>query len=122
MQYSAAGAAFATSSHVVMGADIQAELRTADGPERETTKADVLVVGGGTAGTIAAIQATRSGAKTVVLERGTQLGGTMTTGGVAFPGLFHAWGRQIVAGIGLNGTLQANHSTVSTTCLKTAPE
>ena len=24
----------------------------------------------------------------------------MTVGGVAFPGLFHAWGRQIIAGIG----------------------
>ncbi len=31
---------------------------------------------------------------------GGQLGGTATTGGVAFPGLFHAWERQVVAGIG----------------------
>jgi len=61
---------------------------------------DVLVVGGGTAGTIAAIQAARAGARTAIVERGPQLGGTMTTGGVAFPGLFHAWGRQIIAGIG----------------------
>ena len=61
---------------------------------------DVLVVGGGTAGSIAAIQAARAGVRTAVLERGPQLGGTMTTGGVAFPGLFHAWGRQIIAGIG----------------------
>ena len=61
---------------------------------------DVLVVGGGTAGTVAAIQAARAGARTAVLERGPQLGGTMTTGGIAFPGLFHAWGRQIIAGIG----------------------
>ncbi|GAI33482.1 unnamed protein product, partial [marine sediment metagenome] len=37
---------------------------------------------------------------TVLLERGTQLGGTITTGGVAFPGLFDAWGKQIIAGIG----------------------
>jgi hypothetical protein len=29
------------------------------------------------------------------------LGGTMTSGGVGFPGLFHARGRQIIAGIGL---------------------
>jgi flavin-dependent dehydrogenase len=60
----------------------------------------VLVVGGGTAGTIAAIQAARAGAKTVLVERGTQLGGTTTTGGVSFPGLFDAWGKQIIAGIG----------------------
>lgn len=61
---------------------------------------DVVVVGGGTAGTIAAIQAGRLGAKTLVIESGSQLGGTMTTGGVNFPGLFHAWGKQIIAGIG----------------------
>jgi len=61
---------------------------------------DVLVVGGGTAGTIAAIQAGRAGAKTMLVEHGGQLGGTMTTGGVAFPGLFHAWGEQIISGIG----------------------
>jgi len=36
----------------------------------------------------------------VLVESGSQLGGTMTTGGVDFPGLFHAWGRQIIAGIG----------------------
>ncbi|MDP6633400.1 MAG: FAD-dependent oxidoreductase [Phycisphaerae bacterium] len=63
-------------------------------------KADVVVVGGGTAGTIAAIQAARAGAKTVLIERGSQLGGTTTVGGVAFPGLFHAWGKQVIAGIG----------------------
>ena len=61
---------------------------------------DVLVVGGGTAGTIAAIQAGRAGLRTALVESGSQLGGVTTTGGVSFPGLFHAWGRQIVAGIG----------------------
>ena len=60
----------------------------------------VLVVGGGTAGTIAAIQSGRAGARTLLLERNGQLGGTTTTGGVAFPGLFDAWGRQVIAGIG----------------------
>ena len=35
-----------------------------------------------------------------MVERGTQLGGTTTTGGVSFPGLFHAWGKQIISGIG----------------------
>jgi NADPH-dependent 2,4-dienoyl-CoA reductase/sulfur reductase-like enzyme len=62
--------------------------------------ADVLVVGGGTAGAIAAIQAARAGAQTMLVEMGGQLGGTTTTGGVAYPGLFHAWGRQVIAGIG----------------------
>ena len=66
----------------------------------EIINTDILVVGGGTAGTIAAIQAGRAGAKTLLMERGSQLGGTTTTGGVAFPGLFHAWGKQIIAGIG----------------------
>ncbi len=65
-----------------------------------TQEVDVLVVGGGTAGNIAAIQAGRAGAKTLIIERGAQLGGTTTTGGVAFPGLFDAWGKQIIAGIG----------------------
>jgi hypothetical protein len=65
-----------------------------------TDTVDVLVVGGGTAGTIAAIQAGRAGASVLLVERNAQLGGTMTTGGVAFPGLFDAWGRQIIAGIG----------------------
>jgi hypothetical protein len=62
--------------------------------------ADVLVIGGGTAGCVAAIQAGRLGARTVLVEAGSQPGGTMTTAGVNFPGLFHAWGRQIIAGIG----------------------
>ena len=70
------------------------------GAEITTIKTDILVVGGGTAGTIAAIQAGRAGAKTLILERGSQLGGTGTTGGVSFPGLFDAWGKQIIAGIG----------------------
>ena len=61
---------------------------------------DILVVGGGTAGTIAAIQAGRAGCETVLVEVGSQLGGTTTTGGVAFPGIFHAWGKQIIGGIG----------------------
>lgn len=65
-----------------------------------SNEVDVLVVGGGTAGHVAAIQAARAGAKTLLVERGAQLGGTTTTGGVAFPGLFDAWGKQVIAGIG----------------------
>lgn len=66
----------------------------------EVLETDILVVGGGTAGVIAAIQAGRAGCKTILLENGSQLGGTMTTGGVNFPGIFHAWGKQIIGGIG----------------------
>lgn len=80
------------------------ETRAAEAPQAAEPEisdtVDVLVVGGGTAGTIAAIQAGRAGASVLLLERNGQLGGTMTTGGVAFPGLFDAWGKQIIAGIG----------------------
>lgn len=72
-----------------------------DAAEAEITdRIDVLVVGGGTAGNVAAIQAGRAGAKTLLVERGAQLGGMTTTGGVAYPGLFDAWGKQVIAGIG----------------------
>ena len=66
----------------------------------KTIITDILVVGGGTAGVIAAIQAGRAGAKTTLVESGSQLGGTTTTGGVCFPGIFHAWGKQVIGGIG----------------------
>lgn len=68
--------------------------------EKKTIKTDILVVGGGTAGVVAAIQAGRAGRKTVLVENGSQLGGTTTTGGVAFPGIFFAWGKQVISGIG----------------------
>ena len=61
---------------------------------------DVLVAGGGTAGVVAALQSALAGCSTIIVEEGSQLGGTMTTGGVSFPGLFHAWGKQVVGGIG----------------------
>ena len=35
----------------------------------------------------------------LLVERGAQLGGATTTGGVSFPGLFDAWGKQVIAGI-----------------------
>jgi len=61
---------------------------------------DVVVVGGGPAGVVAAIQAARAGANTLLVEKNGILGGTTTLGGVNFPGLFHAWGKQVIAGIG----------------------
>jgi hypothetical protein len=61
---------------------------------------DVVVVGGGAAGCPAAVQAARLGARTLLVEKNGALGGTTTVAGVALPGLFHAWGTQIIAGIG----------------------
>ncbi len=61
---------------------------------------DVIIAGAGTAGCIAAIQASRAGAKTLLIEKNGMGGGTMTVGGVNFPGLFHAWGKQVISGIG----------------------
>ena len=90
----AAGLAIASTSHATAQT-------VPDAAEPEVTNdVDVLVVGGGTAGHVAAIQAGRAGAKTLIVERNSQLGGTTTTGGVAFPGLFDAWGKQVIAGIG----------------------
>lgn len=60
--------------------------------------ADVTVIGAGTAGVFAAISAARSGAKTLLIEKNSMLGGTMTVGAVNFPGLFFAWGKQIISG------------------------
>jgi hypothetical protein len=46
---------------------------------------DVLVVGGGTGGTAAAIQAARRGAKTIVVSEFGWLGGMLTSAGVSAP-------------------------------------
>lgn len=61
---------------------------------------DVIIIGAGTAGCVAAIQCARAGARTLLVEKNAAPGGTMTVGMVDFPGLFHAWGRQVIAGIG----------------------
>ena len=63
-------------------------------------QADVLVVGGGTAGAIAAIQAARAGVKTTVVEQQSRLGGTATVGGVSSAQYFFAGPRQVIGGIG----------------------
>jgi hypothetical protein len=72
---------------------------------------DILIVGGGPAGVVAATQAARAGATVLLVEKSGMLGGTTTSGGVNLPGLFHAWGRQVIAGIGwewICATLEAS--------------
>jgi hypothetical protein len=61
---------------------------------------DVIVVGGGTAGTVAAVQAGRAGASTLLVEKNAMLGGTMTVAGINYPAQFFAWGQPIIGGIG----------------------
>ncbi|HWQ92638.1 MAG TPA: FAD-dependent oxidoreductase [Clostridia bacterium] len=75
-------------------------IRITPAAELPQAECDVLVVGGGSAGICAAIQSGRAGAKTILVERAHQVGGNTTTGGVNFPGLFHAWGQQVIGGIG----------------------
>ena len=53
--------------------------------QNELISCDVLVVGGGTGGTSAAIQAARTGAKTILVSEFDWLGGMLTSAGVAAP-------------------------------------
>ena len=64
------------------------------------TTYDVAVFGAGPAGICAALQAARLGLKTTLVEKNGICGGTMTFCGVNYPGIFGAWGKQIIAGIG----------------------
>ncbi len=59
-----------------------------------------MILGGGVSGICAAIQAARAGAVTCIVEKNGVCGGTLTAAGVDCPGLFNAWGKQIIAGIG----------------------
>lgn len=61
---------------------------------------DVAVIGGGTAGVVAAVQAARAGADTLLVERTGMLGGTVTNCNVHAPGLFYARHTQVIRGIG----------------------
>ncbi len=67
---------------------------------------DVIVVGGGTAGVMAAIAAARGGAKTALIEWKGYTGGTVTEGGTALHSFFNTWKafpgvekRQLIKGI-----------------------
>jgi len=86
--------------------------------------AEVLVAGGGMAGSVAAIAAARAGADTLLVERFGFLGGTATAAAVGqFVGWETAAGRRVVAGIAaeivarlvsLGGSDGAAHFTMST--------
>jgi hypothetical protein len=67
---------------------------------------DVIVVGGGTGGVLAALAAARTGAKTALVEMKGYTGGIITEGGTALHSFFNLWKafpgvekRQLVRGI-----------------------
>ncbi|MEG0752716.1 MAG: FAD-dependent oxidoreductase [Angelakisella sp.] len=60
---------------------------------------DVVVIGGGPAGTVAAIAAARNGAKTLLVERDGCLGGMLTQAGTGPQMTYHAGSTQVVRGI-----------------------
>ncbi|MEG1515831.1 MAG: FAD-dependent oxidoreductase, partial [Clostridia bacterium] len=60
---------------------------------------DVIVVGGGPAGTVAAIAASRNGAKVLLVEKNGFLGGMLTGAGTGPMMTFHAGKTQVVRGI-----------------------
>lgn len=62
------------------------------------TDYDVIVVGGGTAGVVAAIAAGRHGAKTLLIEQYGHLGGT-AVGGLPFLGMYDGNDKRVNAGI-----------------------
>ena len=100
LQKSLASATAIAGLQISTDAHASVESKEEDFNPEVVNKIDVLVIGSGSAGITAALQASRAGAKTLLVERSFQLGGTTTTGGVAYPGLFDAWGKQVIAGIG----------------------
>jgi hypothetical protein len=60
---------------------------------------DVIVVGGGTSGAIAAIAAARAGARTLVIEKGNMLGGMLSVG-MSLIGALDAEGHWALGGYG----------------------
>ncbi|XHR30986.1 MAG: FAD-dependent oxidoreductase [Chthoniobacteraceae bacterium] len=64
------------------------------------TKVDIVIVGGGVSGSMAAIAAARSGASTLLIEEHGFLGGSLTAMGVGPMMSFHnAAGEQVVKGL-----------------------
>ena len=68
---------------------------------------DVFVLGAGCAGVFAAISAAKLGARVLVAEKSAMPGGTLSVCGVDFPGIFHAWGKQIIGGSCYESLLRA---------------
>ena len=60
---------------------------------------DVVVIGGGPAGTVAAIAAAREGSKVLLVEQNGYLGGMLTMAGTGPQMTFHAGKTQVVRGI-----------------------
>lgn len=60
---------------------------------------DVIVAGGGVSGCMAALSASRQGARTLIVERYGFLGGSLTNAGVGPMMTFHAGKRQVVTGL-----------------------
>ncbi len=63
------------------------------------TNYDVIVVGGGISGSMAAVSAARKGVKVLVVEQYGYLGGMLTAAGVGPMMTFHAGDTQVVQGI-----------------------
>jgi hypothetical protein len=66
---------------------------------KQTLDYDVVVVGGGPSGSMAAIAAARSGAKTLLVESQGYLGGMLTNAGTGPMMSFHAGETQVVKGL-----------------------
>jgi ribulose 1,5-bisphosphate synthetase/thiazole synthase len=60
---------------------------------------DVIVLGGGVAGTVAAIASARNNAKTLLIEKYGFCGGALTNSGVGPMMTFHAGKKQVIKGI-----------------------
>ena len=60
---------------------------------------DVVVLGGGVSGCMAALASARMGVRTLLVERYGFLGGTLTNAGVGPMMTFHAGSRQVVTGL-----------------------
>lgn len=74
--------------------------RSARGATSDAIDADVVIVGGGVSGAIAAVAAARAGASTLILEEQGFLGGSLTAMGVGPMMSFHnAAGVQLVRGL-----------------------
>ena len=74
---------------------------TADNKEqnRNVLTYDVVIIGGGPAGAVAAVAAARQGAKTLLVEQNGYLGGMLTVAGVGPQMTYHAGKTQVIRGI-----------------------